>query len=153
MTKLTPRAFGLALAACMLAALVLALPAFAEKTSLTAKLAGSEEVAPADTDGKGTATVTTDDEKNTVCFKLSYSGIGDPTAAHIHKAAKGKNGKIVVPLFEDGDVKKRGCVRDVKASLVKQIAAKPASFYVNVHNQEFPEGAIRGQLAAKTDDE
>jgi len=148
MTKPTSRAFGLTLAACLLAALALAVPASSEKTSLTAKLAGSEEVKKGDEDGSGTATVKTDDEKGTVCFKLTYSGIDAPTKGHIHKGVKGKDGKIVVTLF-DGEAKKSGCVKDVSKSLVKQIAAKPAGFYPNLHNEAFPDGAVRGQLAAE----
>lgn len=30
--------------------------------------------------------------------------------------------------------------------LVRDILANPAGFYVNVHNAEFPNGTVRGQL-------
>ena len=38
-----------------------------------------------------------------------------------------------------------GCTTD--ATYAPLIAANPAGFYVNVHNGDFPAGAIRGQLA------
>jgi hypothetical protein len=39
-----------------------------------------------------------------------------------------------------------GCKGDVAASLTSDIRRHPADYYVNVHNAEFPGGAIRGQL-------
>jgi hypothetical protein len=39
-----------------------------------------------------------------------------------------------------------GCKGDVAASLTRDIRRHPAAYYVNVHNLEFPGGAIRGQL-------
>ena len=39
-----------------------------------------------------------------------------------------------------------GCV-DVGRALAKEILKNPADYYVNVHNAEFPGGALRGQLS------
>jgi hypothetical protein len=38
------------------------------------------------------------------------------------------------------------CISDLDNSLLRQIQKRPGDFYVNVHNSQFPGGAIRGQL-------
>lgn len=84
-----------------------------------------------------------------VCFDLRWSGVA-ATASHIHKAAKGKAGPIVVPFFASdqplSEQRKQGCT-EVSATVARAIAQNPSWYYVNVHSLEFPKGAIRGQLA------
>jgi hypothetical protein len=118
-------------------------PAQAATTNEKAEMTGAEEVpGPGDPDGKGTATVVVDDAANTVCFELTYSGLGKVTAAHIHTGAKGVAGPPAVTLKGD-----KGCV-DVDPTTVKALRDDPGSHYVNIHTDEFPKGAIRGQLGA-----
>jgi hypothetical protein len=116
-------------------------------TKFTAKLSGDNEVGGGDPDGSGTAAVKM--RGTEVCYDIKWTGI-DATMSHIHKAAAGTNGDVVVPFFANEsplDAKsKSGCV-EAKASVVKAIAANPSGYYVNVHSPEFPKGAIRGQLA------
>ena len=113
----------------------------AATTNEKAEMTGAEEVpGPGDPDGKGTATVVVDDAANTVCFELTYSGLGKVTAAHIHTGAKGVAGPPAVTLKGD-----KGCV-NADPTTVKAIRDDPGSHYVNVHTDEFPKGAIRGQL-------
>jgi hypothetical protein len=106
-------------------------------------LSGAEEApGPGDPDGTGSASLQLNQGQNRVCFTLDWQNIGPPTAAHIHKAPPGVAGPIVVGL---GPVRS-GCVSDVDAALIKDIRQNPGDYYVNIHTQEFPGGAIRGQL-------
>jgi hypothetical protein len=124
----------------------------AQKVKLVTSLTGSEEVpGPADTGGTGQAWVTV--EGNKVCWKVSWSGLSQPaTASHIHFAAKGIAGDIVVPFFGDGR-KANGKGFDQSCATVQNLAVinglrnNPTSYYVNVHTSQYPKGAIRGQLA------
>jgi len=115
----------------------------------SARLRGKFEVpGPGDPNGKGEAFVSVDLKKSKLCWQVSWVKIGTPTMAHIHKGAKGEAGPPVLNLFDGtppSDIAE-GCIRNVKERLLARIAKRPERFYVNVHTEEFPEGAIRGQL-------
>jgi hypothetical protein len=83
-----------------------------------------------------------------VCVRIVVAGLGSaPIAAHIHKAAAGANGSIVVTLPTPVAGTSSGCVEVTDTQLLDDIALNPASYYVNVHTTAFPNGAVRGQLA------
>jgi hypothetical protein len=109
-----------------------------------AEMTGSEEKpGPGDPDGKGTAVIKLNDADNTVCYELTWEGIGQPTAAHIHTGAPGVAGPPAVTL----DISKggSGCVKTDPTTLAS-IRDDPGNHYVNIHTDEFKKGAIRGQL-------
>jgi hypothetical protein len=128
----------------VLVALVFAVSAFASEKTYTVAMSGKQESPKGDPDGKGTATVKIEASKGEVCFKFTWSRIGTPTAAHIHKGKKGVAGPVVVPFF-GGAAKHSGCVKASK-SLLSKIVKSPGSYYVNLHNAKYPNGALRGQL-------
>src|SRR6266545_5286317 len=117
---------------------------------LSATLLGANEVPPADPDGSGQAGVSASDSR--ICWTVSWSDIATPTRGHIHQGVAGVNGPIVVPFFEAPSGlpatlnSVSGCATDVDTALVDSIGDNPEGFYVNLHNTEFPGGAIRGQL-------
>ncbi len=144
-----------ALLLAALAALAIAGPASAAKLGgadqggrqLTTTLTGEQEVpVPGDPDGIGFATVTVNPGQGVLCYELSVSGIAPATAAHIHEAPAGQAGPVVVTLAAPTGGMSEACVSVGKA-LVKEIRQNPENYYVNVHNAEFPGGALRGQLA------
>ena len=136
-----------------LAAVGLLIPTLsgAAATQLSAKLKGNEEVGGGDPNGRGEAFVAVKKpSKRKLCFELRWDKIEPPTAAHIHKGAEGVDGPIKVTLFEDPDgltvSEVEGCVKKVRKRIAKRLRRTPEKFYVNVHNAEYPDGAIRGQL-------
>ena len=133
-------AAGLALAGCETVA-------DAVKQGMTASLTGAQEVpGPGDMDGSGTAEITIVDATDNVCYDVNVRNIGPATAAHIHRGMRGEAGPPVVTLEAPTDGGAEGCV-SAPGALADEIEANPAAFYVNVHNAEFPNGAVRGQLA------
>src|SRR3954451_7998156 len=128
----------------LIAALLLAVSAFAANKTLTVSMNGKQETPKGDPNGKGTAKITLEQSSGKVCFRLSWSGIETPTAAHIHKGKKGVAGPVVIPFF-GGAPKHSGCVKASK-SLLSKIVKSPGSYYVNIHNAKYPGGALRGQL-------
>ena len=118
-----------------------------------AVLLGGHEVSPegqanaGEPKGVGSATVLIDG--TTLCFGLTVNNLDQPTAAHIHRGVAGVNGPIVVPLTppESGDPgASSACIPEVDPELLQEIRGRPGGFYVNVHTEQFPAGAVRGQL-------
>ena len=135
--------------------------ASAEVAVHKAVLTGENEVNSAgdpnqgDLDGLGKAKIRVNVAKDLVCFKLRWEGITSPDRAHIHDGPAGVNGPIVVTLFE-GLVpstinKVRGCTEladtPENEALLRDIKENPGEYYVNLHNADFPGGALRGQLS------
>jgi hypothetical protein len=94
----------------------------------------------------GVAGVLISANRQRLCFALAVKNIGPATVAHIHVGAAGVNGLPVV-LLDPPPTRgfSAACVR-VEAAVGAAIADNPSGYYVNVHNAEFPAGAIRGQL-------
>jgi hypothetical protein len=130
-------------------------------TLLEASLDGRSEVASGATDkglvgdpnGRGEAYVFgVDGDATTLCYVLTVDKIATATAAHIHEGAPGQNGPVVVNLAAPGDGNAADCLTEGEAGkfvggqTVAEILANPQDYYVNVHNAEYPGGAVRGQL-------
>ena len=119
----------------------------AVKEGRTASLTGSQEVpGPGDPDGSGRAEITVVDATDNICYDIEVRNIAPATAAHIHRGAPGEAGPPVVTLEEPTDGDSKGCIA-APGALADEINANPAAFYVNIHNSEYPNGAVRGQLA------
>jgi CHRD domain len=124
--------------------------AAADEVRLTARLTGEAEIpGPGDDDGRGRAFIKLGEDE--VCFTVRWKNIEAPTAAHIHVGEPDVAGDIVVGLFMSTSPlpetisRVGGCVA-ADPALIDAIADDPGGYYVNVHNVDFPAGAIRGQL-------
>jgi len=137
--------------ATLLAALVLALLLIAavpvvaaQRATLEASLTGEKEVPGlGDPNGRGQAEVKV--YKAKVCYELEVKRIKPATAAHIHRGGPSVAGPIVVELKAPTDGSSEGC-KAISKQLSKNLRDHPSRYYVNVHNDPYPDGAIRGQL-------
>jgi len=147
MTSIQLLAASMLGSAALIAGAAIAEPGSDGGRKFSTTLTGAAEVpGPGDTDGSGTATVTVNAGQKRVCYELEVANIAPATMAHIHIAPAGTAGPIVVHLQAPTDGDSSGCVT-VSADLAKAILKVPTTYYVNVHNADFPAGAIRGQLA------
>ncbi len=118
-------------------------------TRLNATLTGAAEVPQkGDPDGTGTAMVNLDVTKGEVCYEVSVQKIDKPVGMHIHEGEAGKSGRVVVSLTTPAasDTTTKGCTQ-ADGALIGRITANPNNFYVNVHSDKYPDGAVRGQLS------
>jgi len=133
-----------------LALVFVAATATAQVVSFRAVLTGANEApSVADPDGLGIGLFTLDPSTGTVTANFCVFNINPPTASHIHRGGSNFAGGIVIPFnfpFVNGC--SSGSTTGVATSLMTEIIANPAGFYANVHNADFPGGAIRGQLTA-----
>lgn len=119
---------------------------------LTAAMDGQQEISATgvpgagDLDGAGSFDGVLSAGFSTLCYRLRVEGIADGSRFHIHRGAAAVNGPIVVPFFETGQEPLQDACVSLDPALGQEIAANPGDFYVNVHNAEFPNGALRGQL-------
>jgi hypothetical protein len=129
-----------------------------EPVILQSTLTGLREVGPdgslgaGDPDGVGAATLQV--TATSLCGRLNVAGVDLPAvAAHVHQAAVGVNGPIVLPLTAPGpDGVADACAESPDPAVLAALLADPAGFYVNVHTTAFPMGAVRGQLQPAPDE-
>jgi hypothetical protein len=119
-------------------------------SNLAALALGRNEVpGPGDADGNAIAVfkVGTD----SVTFATRWRNLAAPAAAHIHSGAAGVAGPVVVGLLAapgglPASINGIAGTATGAADVLANIRKNPAGFYFNIHNAEFPAGAVRGQL-------
>jgi hypothetical protein len=105
-------------------------------------LTGANEVPPVTTSASGDGAISIADD-GSVSGSVTTKGV-QGTAAHIHMAAAGNNGPVIVPFTKEGDTYKAPAGAKLNADQLK--AFKSGDLYVNVHSAANPNGEIRGQL-------
>ena len=161
------------LAAATAAFLIMPLAASAGHTNtvLTAHLDGRQEVPSqgnsrrivGDVNGGGEAYVFgIDGDAETLCYvllvdKIQTVPVSEGMAAHIHFGGRGENGPVVAALAGPEDKNAADCLTEGEmgkfplhpeagSGIVQDILNHPEDYYINVHNPDYPAGAIRGQL-------
>lgn len=107
---------------------------------------------PGDVDGTGEATITLSGLDLT--WSITVRDIATPTAAHIHTGTADVSGPVLHNLLGGGAFADDGLgglvasgMLTITAEQAAALTATPGAFYVNVHNTDFPSGAVRGNLS------
>jgi hypothetical protein len=131
--------------------------------SIITFLSGKEEVPPNNvSNASAWAKFQSVDNGSQLAYSVSIIGLKEITGAHIHNGIKGQNGDIVAVLSKgksaedggnatiswNGNITKddlQGPLKDKEISDLVSLM-RNSSTYVNVHTEEYRDGAIRGQI-------
>jgi hypothetical protein len=103
-----------------------------------------------DPDGFGFAFLWLNSQTGRLCYDVTAVTDGPFTGNHIHEGRMNENGPVIIPLANpDAEGLVNECI-DVDLALAAAIEADPSGYYVNVHTEAYPAGAIRGQLGVDT---
>lgn len=109
-----------------------------------ARLSAAEEVPPTPSTATGLGTLVIDPATRAASGSITLTGM-TATAAHIHLAASGTNGPVIVPLANAGSGVFNVPVGTVLTA-AQLLAYKQGNLYFNAHSALFPNGEIRGQI-------
>ncbi|EGF31650.1 hypothetical protein IMCC9480_3619 [Oxalobacteraceae bacterium IMCC9480] len=112
----------------------------------SAKLNGTQEVPPVASSATGTAMITVTADK-AVSGSINTSGL-EGKAAHIHQAAPGMNGGVVIGLTKTADGS-WSVPAGAKLTDEQYASYLAGNLYVNVHTAANPGGEIRAQLNSR----
>jgi len=123
--------------------------------AILAVLTGAKEVDVngehhGDPNGRGTFSATLDGRQ--LCYGITVKNINNPVAAHIHRGGPKVAGPVIQPLDQPatGDPGASSACVQISRSLARGLRRDPSRFYVNVHTADLPNGAVRGQLFARS---
>src|SRR5512134_45407 len=105
-------------------------------------LSGTEQVPPLNVPGSGSGSFRVA-EDGTITGSVTTKDVAG-TMAHIHRAAKGVNGPVIVPLDKKGDTYSVPAGRKLTPQQIDDL--KAGNLYVNVHTARYKGGEVRGQL-------
>lgn len=106
-------------------------------------LVGATEVPAVVTAATGSGSVTINPDM-TVSGKVTVIAM-EATAAHIHMAAAGANGPVIVPFTKTAD-NTFEAPAGARLTEAQYAAFKAGNLYVNVHSAKHPGGEVRAQI-------
>ena len=108
-------------------------------------LSGNQEIPPVTTSASGTGTLAVNADRS-VTGSVTITGMS-ATVAHIHEAAAGANGLIIVPLVRSADNPNLWSVPPgAKLTDAQYESYKAGNLYFNIHSVANRGGEIRGQI-------
>ena len=127
----------------LLGVLIALASASASAQTMQVTLAGSQEVPPVSTAASASGTISVAADL-AISGSVSTTGV-EGTMAHIHKAAAGQNGPVIVPMVKTTE-NVWSIPAGAKLTEAQYQDLKDGNLYINVHSAAHKGGEIRGQL-------
>ncbi|WP_426174782.1 CHRD domain-containing protein [Massilia sp. TWR1-2-2] len=109
-------------------------------------LSPAQEVPPNPSSATGKSTIAVGPDM-TVTGTVQVMGM-TPTMAHIHEAAPGNNGPVILPFAKTGE-NTFAPAPGAKLTAAQYASYQQGKLYVNVHSAAYPGGEVRVQLPGK----
>ena len=110
---------------------------------INVSLSGAQEVPAVSTTASGYGTITIGADQS-VSGSVTTTGV-EGTMAHIHMAATGQNGPVIVPMTKTAD-NVWSIPAGAKLTDPQYQSFKDGNLYINVHSATNKGGEVRGQL-------
>jgi hypothetical protein len=118
------------------------------KLAFDMRLDGAQETPPTASFATGLGIMTTNGTMDTLWYDIIFDSLtATPTAAHFHTGAEGAPGPVVIDLTSSISGNRiSGFLTDpaIPADFINN--ALMGNVYVNIHNANYPNGEIRGQV-------
>ena len=111
--------------------------------AINVSLSGAQEVPAVSTAASGSGTITIGADQS-VSGNVTTTGV-EGTMAHIHMAATGQNGPVIVPMTKTAD-NVWSIPAGAKLTDAQYQSFKDGNLYINVHSAANRGGEVRGQL-------
>jgi hypothetical protein len=116
--------------------------------SFDAKLDGAQQSPAVTTTAGGVAHFRLSPTRDTLWYNVLVEGLSDTiTSAHLHNAALGANGPVLVDIGDDIDgntIKGMVTGTQLTSAIIDELLE--ANVYLNIHTDANPSGEIRGQV-------
>ncbi|MEV7289114.1 CHRD domain-containing protein [Streptomyces sp. NPDC093252] len=94
--------------------------------------------------------VSLDPDGTALGYSLAWVNLRPPIRAQVQRGELGEDGEVAVPLFTSPlpgtIIALSGSAPVTDPATLRRLAAEPGGFYVSLHTDDFPEGAVRGQV-------
>ena len=98
-----------------------------------------------DPDGKRTLKLNLQPSENKICYELSVAGLSGVSRVQISSGSMDQPGTAIVSFSPISAANANDCAT-LGHDQVMNLVRSPENYYATVENEEFPSGAIRGQL-------
>jgi len=114
--------------------------------SLNVQLTGTDDSSLlGDPDGKATLKLNLKPNQNKICYELAVTGVSGVSTIQIHTGRREQIGPAVLGFTTTTAESSKPCAT-LDHDRVMDMVRNPENYYATIANNEFPNGALRGQL-------